>query len=131
MTAQVWRYLQTEKGKVVPCCLIAGLLVWPTVVGAGPRQTSGPPVGHASPFPADASNGMAPANGTDPKKLEHMREEERRKRLLSDTAKLVELSNELHTEVEKTPKDELSMDVVRKAAELEKLAKDVKDRMRN
>ncbi len=63
-------------------------------------------------------------------KLEHMREDDRRKRLLSDTAKLVALSNELRSEVEKTPKDELSLDVVKKAAEIEKLARDVKERMK-
>ena len=63
-------------------------------------------------------------------KLEHMREDDRRKRLLSDTARLVALSNELRAEVEKTPKDELSLDVVKKAAELEKLARDVKERMK-
>ena len=131
MRARVWRYLQAKKAKGARGWLVAALLIWPMMAGAGPRQTSSPPLGHASPFPADASNGIAPANMPNSTKLEHMREEERRKRLLSDTAKLVELSNELHTEVEKTPKDELSVDVVRKAAELERLAKDVKDRMRN
>ena len=66
-----------------------------------------------------------------PRRLEHMREDERHKRLLADTARLVELTNELKTEVDKASKDELSLDVVRKAAEIEKLAHDVKDRMRS
>jgi len=64
-------------------------------------------------------------------KLEHMREDERRKRLQSDTARLVELSSELKAEVDKASKDELSLDVVRKAAEIEKLAHDVKERMKS
>ncbi len=66
-----------------------------------------------------------------PRKLEHLREDERHKRLLSDTAKLVELTNDLKNEVDKANKDELSLDVVRKAAEIEKLAHDVKERMKS
>ena len=60
-----------------------------------------------------------------------MREDDRRKRLRADTAKLLELSTELKEQVDKTSKDELSIDVVRKAAEIEKLARDVKERMKS
>ena len=81
-------------------------------------------------FPDGPGSGMDAPVGPSGLKLEHMREDDRRKRLLSDTAKLVALSNELRTEVEKTPKDELSLDVVKKAAEIEKLARDVKERMK-
>jgi hypothetical protein len=72
-----------------------------------------------------------PAMTPNPRKLEHLREDERRKRLQADTAKLVELTNELKNEVDKANKDELSLDVVRKAAEIEKLAHDVKERMKS
>ncbi len=72
-----------------------------------------------------------PAVGPNARKLEHLREDERHKRLLSDTAKLVELTNELKDEIDKSSKDELSLDVVRKAAEIEKLAHDVKERMKS
>jgi hypothetical protein len=75
----------------------------------------------------DMSAGPSPMN---PARLEKMREEERRKRLLADTARLVQLTNELKEEVDKASRDELSLDVVRKAAEIEKLARDVKDRMK-
>ncbi len=63
-------------------------------------------------------------------KLEHMREDERRKRLMADTARLVALTNELKTEVDKSSRDELSLDVIRKATEIEKLAHDVRERMK-
>ena len=69
--------------------------------------------------------------GINARKLEHMREDERHKRLVADTAKLIELTNELKTDVDKATKDELSLDVVRKAAEIEKLARDVKERMKS
>lgn len=97
-----------------------------------PQQTS-PTTAPARPHqPGDVfgepENPMAATNAA---KLEHMREDDRHKRLLSDTAKLVELSNELKADVEKTPKDTLSVDVVKKAAEIEKLAHDVKERMKS
>lgn len=77
---------------------------------------------------ADAPNAPGGSNAL---KLEHMREDERHKRLESDMAKLVELTNQLKVEVDKATKDELSLDVVRKAAEIEKLAHDVKERMKS
>ena len=57
--------------------------------------------------------------------------DERHRKLLADTDKLVALANELKAEVDKSQKDELNMVVVRKAAEMEKLAHDVKTRMSN
>lgn len=56
---------------------------------------------------------------------------ERQKQLVDDTQKLVALANELKTDVDKSSKDTLSLDVVRKADEIEKLAHNVKDRMKN
>lgn len=58
-------------------------------------------------------------------------DEDRRKRLEKDVDKLVALSNELKTVVDKANKDELSLDAMRKAAEIEKLAHDVQSRMKN
>lgn len=55
----------------------------------------------------------------------------RHKRLEDDVAKLQSLTNELKSDVDKANKDELSLDVMRKAAEIEKLAHDVQSRMRN
>lgn len=55
----------------------------------------------------------------------------RHKRLEDDASKLLALSTELKSDVEKANKDELSLDVMRKAAEIEKLAHDVQSRMKN
>ena len=60
-----------------------------------------------------------------------MQNDERHKRLVTDTEKLLALSNELKQDVDKSTKNELSLDVIRKAAEIEKLARDVKERMRS
>ena len=57
--------------------------------------------------------------------------DDRRKRLESDVDKLLALATELKSDVDKTSKDELSVIVVKKAGEMEKLAHDLKERERN
>jgi nitric oxide reductase activation protein len=59
-----------------------------------------------------------------------MRNIERQKHLVEDTEKLLSLANELKADVDKSNKDTLSLDVVRKADEIEKLAHAVKERMK-
>ena len=54
---------------------------------------------------------------------------ERQKQLVSDAAKLLKLARELHEEVSSTNPDAFSPDQIRKIAEIEKLARSVKDRM--
>lgn len=63
-------------------------------------------------------------------KLAKERNDDRQKRLVEDTNKLLSLAKELKEEVDKTDADTLSVDVVKKAGQIEKLAKSVKDRMR-
>ena len=55
---------------------------------------------------------------------------ERKKQISDDAAKLVELATELKKEVDKTDKDTLSVNVIRKAEMIEKLAKGVKEKMK-
>lgn len=59
-----------------------------------------------------------------------MRNLDRQKKLVDDTAKLVSLANELKVEVDKSNKDTMSLDVIRKADEIEKLARSVKEKMK-
>jgi hypothetical protein len=56
---------------------------------------------------------------------------QRQAQLRRDTDKLVALTAELKQNVDKTSPNILSMDVVKKAAEIEKLAKSVEDKMKN
>lgn len=58
------------------------------------------------------------------------RNSDRQKQLVQDTNKLLALATELKQDVDKTNKDMLSVDVVRKADEIEKLAHSVKERMK-
>jgi uncharacterized protein YpuA (DUF1002 family) len=56
--------------------------------------------------------------------------EERKKQISDDTAKLLKLAADLKAEVDKTNKDTLSLNVIRKADEIERLAHDVKEKMK-
>ncbi len=57
-------------------------------------------------------------------------EVQRKKDLEADTEKLYKLTQELKAEVAKTDKNTLSVAVVKKAQEIERLAKSIKDRSR-
>jgi hypothetical protein len=55
---------------------------------------------------------------------------ERKKQISDDAAKLVKLATDLKSEVDKTTKDTLSLNVIRKADEIERLAHSVKEKMK-
>jgi hypothetical protein len=54
----------------------------------------------------------------------------RKKQIADDAAKLLELATELKQEVDKTNKDTLSLEVIRKAESIQRLAKGVKEKMK-
>jgi hypothetical protein len=57
--------------------------------------------------------------------------DDRHKRLAADVDRMVSLTGELKSDVDRTTKDELSLEVIKKAQEIEKLAHDVQSRMKN
>jgi hypothetical protein len=61
---------------------------------------------------------------------EKLRNNDRQKRLVADTEKLLALATDLKAQVDKSTKDTLSVDVIKKADEIEKLAHSVKERMK-
>jgi hypothetical protein len=67
-------------------------------------------------------------------KMEHEREKamnkQRQTTLQKDTDHLLELATELKAYVDKTNEHTLSVDVIKKAEEIEKLAKSVKEKMK-
>lgn len=78
------------------------------------------------PFPGEDDEAHARMN----KEMEKKAAKERVAALKSDTEKLLKLSTELKTYVDKSDENVLSLDVIKKAEEIEKLAKSVKDKMR-
>lgn len=55
----------------------------------------------------------------------------RQKEIVADTNHLLELAKQLKADVDKSNKDQLSLSVVNTASEMEKLAKAVKEKMRD
>jgi proline dehydrogenase len=122
---------------------VAGLVL---LLGAGvtmcAAQKSQQELYDQSPQPVQTNPGMPSVDGTKPgdgnsvsplilARQERIRNADRQKQLMLDTDKLLALATELKADVDKTNKDVLSVDVVKKAEEIEKLAKSVKDRMKS
>lgn len=57
--------------------------------------------------------------------------DERQKKLQDDVNKLLTLSTELKSEIDKASKDQLSMDAMHKAAAIEKLAHSIQSRLKS
>jgi hypothetical protein len=55
---------------------------------------------------------------------------ERKKQIADESAQLLTMALALKAEVDKTTKDTLSLDVIRKAEQIERLAKSVKEKMK-
>lgn len=94
--------------------------------GTGNGRGSQSPGSQISP-PADADTNLSPQTEEAQAKLRNL---ERQKQLVADAQRLLSLANELKTDVDKSTKDTLSLDVIRKADEIEKLAHNVKEKMR-
>ena len=80
--------------------------------------------------PPDANAQMEMHQAEEKKSNYEAANAERKKQLQDDSVRLLALATELKTEVDKTNKDMLSVTVIRKAAEIEKLAHDVRIKMR-
>ncbi len=92
------------------------------------QQAPPPPFGMPGPQRNNPDND--PFARRQRQKQEQARNTQRQEQLVKDTSKLLELATELKTEVDKTNKDTLSVDVIKKAEEIEKLAHSVREKMR-
>lgn len=77
--------------------------------------------------PDAAANTPSPTANLTPQQLEVQK---RKTQLAADTAELLKLANELKAEMDKSTKDELSLAVIKKADQVEKLAHKVRDEMK-
>jgi len=78
--------------------------------------------------PSVAPSQAAPAvQGTEPPKLSTDPVQRRKDQIAADTAQLDQLANELKVEMDKSTKDTLSLNVIKKAKEIEKLAHKLRD----
>jgi hypothetical protein len=108
--------------------LLAVLLA--TATSASFAQTSGKPEVQASQAQGIRAPENTPDTPVDKTRLADMKADLRQKQLAEDTAKLLVLANELKAEMDKSTKDTLSLGVIKKAEQVEKLAHKVRDEMR-
>jgi hypothetical protein len=105
---------------------LGGLLT----AGITTRLASGMPQGQNPKFPSDQKTGpdSSPENPLAPSADKRILEENQ-KDIKKKVDKLYELATELKAEVDKTDSSKvLSLNLVRKAEEIEKLARDIKNR---
>ena len=88
------------------------------------------PLDPSRPLGSDPSRSDDPFSGKLAEQAARSRNTDRQKRLVADTDKLLSLATELKQQVDKTDKNTLSVDVVKKADEIEKLAHSVKEKMK-
>lgn len=79
---------------------------------------------HAGDEPGEAQKEMLA-------RLQVKRNEARQQQIVKDTGKLLALATELKAEVDKTNKDVLSLDVIKKADAIEKLSRSIKEHMKD
>jgi len=104
----------------------------PVSVNPLPHDISNwPPMNPTANPTADANRIMEDAmKAQDNRKRFEQLNLQRHKEMTSDTEKLLALANQLKDETDKAAKDALSMNAVRQAEQIEKLAHSVRDKMR-
>jgi hypothetical protein len=99
-----------------------------------PAQLAQPFPPQQQPAPARPGEGLSPMGPSISPEIQaqqaRTRNSDRQKQLVKDTDKLLVLATQLKQDVDKTNKDVLSVDVIKKADEIEKLAHSVKERMK-
>jgi len=114
------------------CCLAAGIAL-AAITAPAQQQAPNPCKPIILPEanrPPDANDQMAMRDQKSKKDSYAAANTERRKQIADDSAKLVKLATDLKAEVDKTSKDTLSLNVIRKADEIERLAHNVKEKMK-
>jgi hypothetical protein len=105
------------------------------LVGGSVRISEGqlsPPPGFSQDVPQDMSGRRAldPAKIHRAEEMAKARNEDRQKRLVTDTDKLLALATDLKAQMDQSSVDALSIDGRKKVEEIEKLAHSVKERMK-
>jgi hypothetical protein len=94
-----------------------------------PPRDPNPPPPAASPTPQPTANGPAQPGGGEAKPQgTETAAVAPGKQFAEDSAKLLKMATDLKAEVDKTNKDTLSLSVIRKADEIERLARSVREK---
>lgn len=118
-------------------CVLSAAFAIVLVCAGAPAQTQQPSPNPEKPLILPEANRLPDANQQMEMRENQTRQQdftaanaERRKQIADDSAKLLKLANDLKAEVDKTNKDTLSLNVIRKADEIERLAHNVKEKMK-
>jgi hypothetical protein len=113
--------------KILFWCVLGLALTLPVPLLAQSRQTPTPDFPRPTPtLPAENDEARAKLERDMAKKANR----ERQEALQRDTGKLLELATQLKENVDKSSANTLSLDVIKKAEEIEKLAHSVKEKMK-
>jgi hypothetical protein len=127
------RYLDANSYRLKPLAailLLAGSFVLADAQQQSPTTTRPVPVSPGqAPLSSDENDGDAMAR----RAMEQQalrRNTQRQQDIVNDTTKLLDLAQQLKAEVDKSSKNQMSVSVIKKAEEIEKLAKAVKEKMK-
>lgn len=118
----------------IGCCIALACACAPLLANAQTQTTSTSGSSVAPPVPPPLFANSTPPDPSQAHMLREMAKERnmiRQKEIVDDTNQLLDLAKQLKDAVNKSSKDQLSLDVVNTAAEIEKLAKSVKEKMRD
>ena len=114
--------------RVVRCALVGALLITACPLGVSGWQTQHPePLSNPA---ADADRQVIVDDSAEVRQAKLLRVQ-RQKQLISDSDKLLKLATDLKQQIDNTPAETLSADSVKKAAEIEKLAHSLRQRLKN
>ncbi len=121
----------TKTPDLLPIAFTALILCLP--VAARAQQQTPPPTPPVPMVPGVNPNGTEqdPALRHMTEQMSMRRNTQRQQQIVSDTAHLLQLAQQLNDDVSKSDKDQLSLSVVKDADEIEKLAKSIKEKMRD
>jgi flagellar motility protein MotE (MotC chaperone) len=108
------------------CCFMTAKAQQPLPPPPLPRAPVSP---GQSPNPTDNNNGDTMAHRAMVQQAQR-RNDQRQQDIVNDTAKLLSLAEQLKAEMEKSSKNQMSVSEIKKAEEIEKLAKAVKEKMK-
>jgi hypothetical protein len=116
---------------------LASLAAIALLTGAAQPGQQAPSLNPDKPYLLPEANRLPDANDQMKMREQQAKEQnfdsantQRKKQISDDSEKLLTLAIALKAEVDKTNKDMLSLNVIRKADEIEKLAKNVKEKMK-
>lgn len=127
-------YLATLVRKICPFAVILTAVAVVSLSAHGQAAPTTHPLGPDSSANDAAGFPNAPHDPEQARMMKDMGRQRnviRQKEIVSDTEHLLDLAKQLKDAVDKSSKDQLSLSVVNTASEIEKLAKSVKEKMRD